>query len=111
MTAPVVLSDRPERAQLSAVGGVVVFRSTTRPTGLWEWRPSESGQSRGDVLVSEIGQVEPDDDTVLRSYRNLSGFTTLGEWRTAIRERNDGLPESGWLYYVAYPADPARTEG
>lgn len=105
-----VLSEGPARTQLSAVGGVVVFRATTRPTGPFEWRASETGPARGEVLVSEIGQVEPDDDTVLRSYRNLTGFTSLNEWREAIRAGNDGLPESGWLYYVAYPADPARTE-
>lgn len=94
---PIVFSNETARSQLVEDGSVVTFRTGKRTTGRTHWRTSRTGTKRGDVVVGEIGAIDPTGDA-LRAYVGLSGFETVEAWRSAIRDLHGDVPESGYLY-------------
>ncbi len=103
MTAPLTIDDETVREQFLDTDRAVVFRTTPRETGRTAWRASDASPDRDEVLVSEIGVIETGNDASLRSYRRLAGFSSIAAWRNALRDEHGGLPEVGYLYYVARP--------
>jgi len=97
---PIIFSDQTARTQLLREGEVVTFRKSSRTTGDTWWRESRLGPKQGDVVVEEIGKIDPRDRLTLDEYRDLSGFQTVDEWQRAIRELNGVLPSEGYLYRV-----------
>lgn len=97
---PIIFSDETARKQLVEHGEVVTFRKTERTTGETWWRESRCGTKEGDVLVEEIGAVNPTNLGDLKPHRQLSGFQSAQEWQQAIQELNGELPNHGRLYRV-----------
>lgn len=93
----IVFSNETARSQLVEEGIVVTFRTERRTTGRTHWRTARTGTKRGDVVVGEIGAVDPTGDA-LRAYVGLSGFETVQGWRAAIRDVHGNAPGSGYLY-------------
>lgn len=96
---PIVFADEIARAQLTEHGEVVTFRASERTTGDTWWRESRTGPKEGDCRVVHIGPADPTDADALESYRELSGFATVGDWQNAIQELN-GTMGDGHLYRV-----------
>lgn len=97
---PIIFSDKIARKQLVEQGEVVTFRKTDRTTGETWWRETRCGTKEGDVLVEEIGEVDPANTEDLKPHRPLSGFQSVREWQEAIQELNGELPDRGHLYRV-----------
>lgn len=96
---PIIFSDETARQQLLEEGEVVTFRSSQRTTGETWWRETRTGKKCGDVVVEEIGEVDPNNLKGLEPYGPLSGFHSAREWQSAIHSLNGDL-ESGYLYRV-----------
>ncbi|WP_248910550.1 hypothetical protein [Halocatena marina] len=97
---PIIFADTTARRQLLQEGEVVTLRKTTRTTGETWWRESRLGPKQGDVLVTEIGTVDPKQEESLAEYRELSGFESVRKWQAAIQKLNGSLPDTGHLYRV-----------
>lgn len=97
---PIIFSDGTARSQLLENGEVVTFRKASRTTGETWWRESRLGPKQGNVVVEEIGTVDPTRSEELAEYRDLSGFETVEDWQQAIQNLNGSLPEEGVLYRV-----------
>lgn len=97
---PIIFADMTARTQLLAENEVVTFRKSSRTTGNTWWRESRLGPKQGDATVTEIGKVDPRDDSELSEYRELSGFDSVEAWQQAIQSLNGSLPSEGYLYRV-----------
>ncbi len=97
---PIIFGDKTARQQLLQNNEVVTFRKQSRTTGDTWWRESRLGPKQGDVVVEEIGEIDPHDHSTLEEFRSLSGFNTVSAWQAAIKELNGSLPASGYLYRV-----------
>lgn len=102
---PIIFSDETARRQLLTENEVVTFRKSPRTTGDTWWRETRLGPKKGDVLVEEIGSVNPLRKSELAEYRELSGFETVEAWQKAIRELNGALPTEGYLFRVQRRGD------
>jgi DNA-binding Lrp family transcriptional regulator len=96
---PIVFSDESARSQLVNQGKVVTFRSDQRTTGKTHWRTGRTGTKQGDVIVTEIEKVDPQNDGEIEPYRPLSGFDTVTEWKESIKNMSDDVTY-GHLYLV-----------
>ena len=87
--------------QLVENGEVVTFRKRRRKNpNCQTWCNRGRGQTKEfDVKIREIGEVEPDEET-LSQYTDQSGFSSTESWIDAIQQLNGDVPESGWLYVV-----------
>ncbi len=94
---PIIFANETARGQLVNHGEVVTFRKSQRTTGKTWWRESRLGEKKGDVLVEEIGPVDPWHDNALGDYADLSGFGNSDDWRSAIYDLNGGTCD-GYLY-------------
>lgn len=97
---PIIFADETARSQLLTEGEVVTFRKSQRTTGDTWWRESRLGPKCGDVVVEEIGKVDPTNKASLQEFQELSGFDSVREWQRAMKELNGSLPTSGYLYRV-----------
>jgi hypothetical protein len=100
---PIIFADMTARTQLLTENEVVTFRKTSRTTGDTWWRESRLGPKQGDVIVTEIGEVNPRNEPELSEYRELSGFESVEAWQRAIQSLNGSLPPKGYLYRVTIP--------
>lgn len=98
-TGPIVFADETARAQLLS-GEVVTFRKAQRTTGETHARWKRTGKKKADVLVEEIGAVDPHLEDALNEFREQSGFESVDAWRAAMAELNGDIPEKGYLYRV-----------
>lgn len=97
---PIIFADMTARTQLLAENEVVTFRKSSRTTGDTWWRESRLGPKQGDVVVTEIEEVDPRNKSELSEYRELSGFESVEAWQQAIQTLNGSLPPEGYLYHV-----------
>lgn len=97
-TGPIVFSHPTPRKQLITQGMVVTFRKSERTTGETWWRKKRTGPKEGDVIVRHLRECDPRDSGVLGRCVQFSGFASVEDWREAIYDINDGLPERGHLY-------------
>lgn len=88
-------------SQLDEHGFVATFRESRRARPNCEtWCNRGRGKEKEfDVRVIELGETTPNGDKITQ-YRPLSGFQSEDDWRNAMADLNDELPESGWLYLV-----------
>lgn len=100
LVGPIIFANETARTQLKTEGEVVTFRKSSRTTGDTWWRESRFGGKQGDVTVEEIGEANPLIDQDLARYRDLSGFESIDDWRSAISSLNGDIPNSGYLYRV-----------
>ena len=97
---PIVFSHPNPRTYLEQNGYVYTIRTHDRTTGNTWWRASRTGPKEGDCIVHGLGEINPQKDGIA-VYTPESGFGTIGGWRDAIRDQNDGdLPETAYLYLV-----------
>lgn len=97
---PIIFGDKTARKQLLEYDEVVTFRKRSRTTGDTWWRESRLGPKQGDVVVEEIGKINPRERETLEKFQDLSGFENVAAWQAAIKELNGSLPASGYLYRV-----------
>ncbi|WP_306061343.1 hypothetical protein [Natronococcus wangiae] len=100
IVGPIIFANQIARNQLIEHGEVVTFRKSQRTTGDTWWRESRLGPKQGDVLVEEIGRVDPREVADLDQYLGLSGFESVSAWQTAMKDLNGSLPAQGYLYKV-----------
>jgi hypothetical protein len=98
---PIIFSNKIARQQLLTDGEVVTFRKSPRTTGETWWRESRLGPKQGDVAVRQICEIDPQDESKLAEYQELSGFESVQDWQLAIRNLNGTMPSSGHLYHVS----------
>ncbi|WP_254768278.1 hypothetical protein [Salinilacihabitans rarus] len=97
---PIIFANEIARSQLVNEGEVVSFRQGRRTTGETWWRKSRTSPKEGDVLVEEIGPVDPGlPCSRFEAHADLSGFASADEWREAIYDLYGRYPD-GYLYRV-----------
>jgi hypothetical protein len=89
-----------DREHLVRTGSVYTLRTQKRTTGETHVRFKHTGQKQFDVVVEEIDMVNPRDDFSLSPYLEDSGFSTLTEWREAIRDAVGRVPSESYVYHV-----------
>lgn len=95
---PIVFSVPEARTELEEEGEVYTFRPSERTTGETWWRTSRTGPKEGDVLVEDVGAVDPRNPLDLTPYVDRSGFETEAEWMGVIERLHGGLPPFGVMY-------------
>lgn len=95
---PIIFSHPTARQQLLDEHEVVTFRTSKRTTGETWWRESRTGPKQGDATVEYLHEVDPRVAMDLEPHADLSGFNSVRDWQTAIREIHGGLPNRGHLY-------------
>lgn len=113
----ITFSDDTAFGFLADEGFVVTARASQRanPTGD-NWAARErGGQKVADVYIHPLGDAIDPLDKVIDRLAPFSGFESGDDWRRAMRDLNDGLPDDVHLYFVSirdwvddHPDSPQR---